>query len=148
MAVCHALKNLGTCSTLEAAEALVKRKGDEAPGSCIQFVSCHPNGKLPPPEQRFIMASLRDRGGDIICMRTYYKFNSCFWGRVALWGSRGSHDIITCLLHVVVVRLRSESLGCFKRQVDQCTLLTQLISPAWHGHDVSSRSQYANLIHI
>lgn len=30
MAVCHALKNLGTCSSVEAAEALVKLQGQEA----------------------------------------------------------------------------------------------------------------------
>ena len=30
MAVCHALKNLGTCKSVEAAEALVKLKGEEA----------------------------------------------------------------------------------------------------------------------
>eukprot|EP00434_Breviolum_minutum_P029401 symbB.v1.2.026001.t1/scaffold2562.1/size76343/10 len=47
MAVCHALKNLGTCSTLEAAEALVKRKGDE--GGLGALLLAPADGELRPP---------------------------------------------------------------------------------------------------
>lgn len=50
MAVCHALKNLGTCKSVEAAEALVKLKGEE--GGIGAILLAPADEMRPPPSLR------------------------------------------------------------------------------------------------
>eukprot|EP00438_Fugacium_kawagutii_P007163 Skav231638 [mRNA] locus=scaffold1135:173981:200700:+ [translate_table: standard] len=49
MAVCHALKNLGTCSSLEAAEALVKLQGQEARSGLGALLLAPADDEMRPP---------------------------------------------------------------------------------------------------